>query len=138
MELFSLLSRFVEQKLYPLVYNLLFTVLPKPKFLHTSPTIHSFPARSYLEVRCHPLEKHVTDEVNKYFVENWNFPTPQAIDKFRGARFSQSTCLCYPRALDDRIQFACRLLTLLFLVDSKIPRLKETLVPWLLIGCRYA
>jgi hypothetical protein len=73
-----------------------------------------------LEPRCHPLEPDVADQVDSFFIQHWTFPNIQAIKKFRNARFSQVTCYYFPEALDDRIHFACRLLTLLFLIDGMI------------------
>ncbi|EKD14000.1 uncharacterized protein L3040_007997 [Drepanopeziza brunnea f. sp. 'multigermtubi'] len=70
---------------------------------------------SYL---CHPRLKEVQDEVDGYFLENWNFPSFKAVRTFLDAKFSEVTCLYFPLALDDRIHFACRLLTVLFLIDD--------------------
>ena len=67
---------------------------------------------------CHPRVKEVQDEVNEYFLKNWNFPDSKAIRTFLAAKFSEVTCLYFPLALDDRIHFACRLLTVLFLIDG--------------------
>lgn len=72
--------------------------------------------------KCHRLEPQVTAEVDGYFVQNWPFPNQKAVQKFRDAGFSRVTCCYYPEALDDRIHFACRLLTLLFLIDGAFPR----------------
>ncbi|KAH7349074.1 Aristolochene synthase in complex with 12,13 Difluorofarnesyl diphosphate [Pyrenochaeta sp. MPI-SDFR-AT-0127] len=60
----------------------------------------------------------VTEEVDGYFIKNWPFPNQKSIRKFRGAGFSRVTCCYYPTAVDDRIHFACRLLTLLFIIDD--------------------
>lgn len=66
----------------------------------------------------HPLEPQVSQEVNSYFLEHWPFPSEKARSKFIGAGFPRVACMYFPLALDDRIHFACRLLTLLFLVDG--------------------
>lgn len=76
------------------------------------------PPPSSLVPKCHPLEPKVTEEVDSYFIQHWPFPNAKAIQKFRDAGFSRVTCCYYPEALDDRIHFACRLLTLLFLIDG--------------------
>lgn len=68
--------------------------------------------------RCHPRLKEVQDEVDGYFLENWKFPSFKAVRTFLDAKFSEVTCLYFPLALDDRIHFACRLLTVLFLIDD--------------------
>ncbi|KAJ5201119.1 hypothetical protein N7449_005922 [Penicillium cf. viridicatum] len=70
---------------------------------------------SYL---CHPRVKELQDEVDGYFLENWKFPSFKAVRTFLDAKFSEVTCLYFPLALDDRIHFACRLLTVLFLIDD--------------------
>ncbi|KAI0390656.1 Aristolochene synthase from penicillium Roqueforti [Xylariaceae sp. FL0594] len=67
---------------------------------------------------CHPLVDEVSREVNDYFLQHWGFPSAKARSKFIDAGFSRVTCLYFPRARDDRIHFACRLLTLLFLIDD--------------------
>lgn len=74
---------------------------------------------SYL---CHPRLKEVQDEVDGYFLENWKFPSFKAVRTFLDAKFSELTCLYFPLALDDRIHFACRLLTVLFLIDGECKR----------------
>ncbi|RYP68018.1 hypothetical protein DL771_006941 [Monosporascus sp. 5C6A] len=66
----------------------------------------------------HPRESEVTEEINRYFLEHWPFPNEKARKKFVDSEFPRATCITFPRALDDRIQFVCRLLTLLFLVDD--------------------
>ncbi|RYP46148.1 hypothetical protein DL768_007623 [Monosporascus sp. mg162] len=66
----------------------------------------------------HPREREVSDEVNGYFLEHWPFPNEKARKKFVASGFPRATCFTFPRALDDRIHFVCRLLTLLFLVDD--------------------
>lgn len=75
-------------------------------------------ATQFVEARCHHLEPQVSEEVDSYFIQNWPFPDTEAVTRFKVARFSQVTCYYYPDALDDRIHFACRLLTLLFLIDG--------------------
>ncbi|KAF2973138.1 hypothetical protein GQX73_g398 [Xylaria multiplex] len=82
-----------------------------------SPAFFDIPP-SHLQPRCHRLEKQVTEEVNGYFLEHWPFPTEKSRKKFVNAGFSEVTCWYFPMALDDRIHFACRLLTILFLIDD--------------------
>lgn len=77
----------------------------------------SLPSRFVPE--CHPREKEVTKEVNGYFIDNWGFKNGQEIQKFIDAGFPTVTCWYFPKALDDRIYFACRLLTVLFLIDGE-------------------
>jgi hypothetical protein len=73
---------------------------------------------SHLLPQCYHREKHVTEEVNAYFLEHWPFENEKSRTKFVHAGFSTVTCWYFPKALDDRIHFACRLLTLLFLIDG--------------------
>ncbi|TRX98015.1 hypothetical protein FHL15_001225 [Xylaria flabelliformis] len=68
----------------------------------------------------HPRMQEVIDEVDGYFLQHWPFPNAKAREKFVAAGFSRVTCLYFPKALDDRIHFACRLLTVLFLVDDML------------------
>lgn len=67
---------------------------------------------------CHPRVEEVSREVDGYFLEHWEFPNAKAERVFVNAGFSRVTCLYFPLAKDDRIHFACRLLTLLFLIDG--------------------
>lgn len=85
---------------------------------HKRLVIHAPP--SDLTAEIHPLHEQVIAEVDGYFLENWPFPSAKARKKFVAAGFSRVTCLYFPKALDDRIHYACRLLTLLFLVDGKL------------------
>jgi aristolochene synthase len=73
---------------------------------------------SLFSPKCHPHVEEVTTEVNGYFIQHWPFETQEARKKFVGAGFSTVTCYYFPTAKDDRIHFACRLLTLLFLIDG--------------------
>lgn len=77
------------------------------------------PARSRFEPLCHPLMEEVAAEVDGYFLQHWNLENDKAKKKFLDAGFSRVTCLYFPKALNDRIHFACRLLTVLFLIDGK-------------------
>ncbi|KAI1803850.1 Aristolochene synthase in complex with 12,13-Difluorofarnesyl diphosphate [Daldinia bambusicola] len=76
--------------------------------------------QSTFSMLCHPRYEVVEREVNEYFIANWPFPDDNSRDKFLGAGFSRCTCLYFPTARDDRIHFACRLLTLLFLIDDAL------------------
>ena len=67
---------------------------------------------------CHPCVDEVSHEVDDYFLRHWNFPTAESRKVFVKAGFSRVTCLYFPLAKDDRIHLACRLLTLLFLIDD--------------------
>lgn len=57
-------------------------------------------------------------DVEQFFIKNWHFTDEKAVQKFCAAGFSRVTCCYFPNAKDDRIGFACRLLTLLFLIDG--------------------
>ncbi|KAF1993247.1 Aristolochene synthase in complex with 12,13 Difluorofarnesyl diphosphate [Amniculicola lignicola CBS 123094] len=76
------------------------------------------PPPSYFKPLCHPNVDAVAKEVDGYFLKHWNFTSARDKKKFVNAGFSRVTCLYFPEALDDRIHFACRLLTVLFLVDD--------------------
>ncbi|KAJ5874092.1 Aristolochene synthase in complex with 12-13 Difluorofarnesyl diphosphate [Penicillium soppii] len=68
--------------------------------------------------KCHPRVEEVSAEVNGYFLQHWPFENEKARKRFVAAGFSTVTCFYFPAAKDDRIHFACRLLTLLFLIDD--------------------
>ncbi|GAB1318225.1 carbonyl reductase (NADPH-dependent) ari1 [Madurella fahalii] len=73
---------------------------------------------SNLKALCHTLVDAVTKEVDDYFLQHWPFPDARSRKRFVNAGFSRVICLYFPMALDDRIHFACRLLTALFLIDD--------------------
>lgn len=68
----------------------------------------------------HPRYLEVSREVDEYFLTHWTFSDAKAKIKFLSADFSNYTCLHLPLAKDDRIHFACRLVTVLFLIDGKL------------------
>lgn len=68
--------------------------------------------------KCQPCVDQVIKEVDGYFLEHWDFPTEKSKKVFVAAGFSRVTALYFPMAKDDRIHFACRLLTVLFLIDD--------------------
>ena len=71
----------------------------------------------------------MTKEVEDYFVQHWNFSSPGAFSKFKAAGFSRVTCLYFPEALDERLIHACKLLTVLFLIDGMfLMKLKRCLL----------
>lgn len=74
---------------------------------------------SNFQPMCHPRVNEVSEEVDGYFLRHWDFKDDRARKKFLNAGFSRVTCLYFPEALDDRIHFACRLLTVLFLIDGE-------------------
>ncbi|KAI1843093.1 hypothetical protein JX265_005126 [Neoarthrinium moseri] len=80
-----------------------------------------FPPR--FTAKLHPREAEVSAEVNGYFLQHWPFPDERERKKFVKAGFPYVTCYYFPAALDDRIALACRLLTLLFLVDDYLESL---------------
>jgi len=67
----------------------------------------------------HSLAEEVGNNVEEYFLQNWVFPSQDSQAKFLKAGFSRVTCLYFPMAKDDRIEYACRLLTVLFLIDGE-------------------
>ncbi|KAK2053026.1 Aristolochene synthase in complex with 12,13 Difluorofarnesyl diphosphate [Colletotrichum caudatum] len=76
------------------------------------------PPPSHFIAECHPLEKQITAEVDGFFLTHWPFSTAKDRKRFVAAGFSRVTCLYFPLSRDDRIHLACRLLTILFLIDD--------------------
>lgn len=62
----------------------------------------------------------VSHDVDQYFLRHWKFPGEKARKNFVAADFSGVTCLYFPLARNDRIHTACRLLTILFLIDDDL------------------
>ncbi|KAI3559117.1 aristolochene synthase [Colletotrichum abscissum] len=76
------------------------------------------PPAARFTAKIHPREREVSAEVNGFFLNHWPFADSKSRKKFVAAGFPQVTCFYYPTALNDRISFACYLLTLLFLIDD--------------------
>lgn len=74
---------------------------------------------------CHPLVEQATADVDGYYLQHWPFPNEKARKKFVAAGFSRVTCLYFPKALNERIRFACSLLTILFLIDGKLSQVSS-------------
>ncbi|KAK3946261.1 putative aristolochene synthase protein [Diplogelasinospora grovesii] len=74
----------------------------------------------------HPHAEEVARQVDGYFLENWPFPNEASRKTFLKAGFSRVTCLYFPLSKDDRIHFACRLLTVLFLIDDLLEDMSFT------------
>lgn len=96
---------------------------PTPDELITALNIENIPKwkpqPSLWKPLCHPRVDEVSLEVDGYFLHHWNFSSEKAAKVYLDAAFSRVTCLYFPLAKDDRIHFACRLLTVLFLIDGK-------------------
>lgn len=69
--------------------------------------------------QCHPHANDVARIVDNYFLKHWSFHSHKYEQKLVNAGFSRVTCLYFPTAKDDRIEYACRLLTILFLIDGE-------------------
>lgn len=87
--------------------------------LQPVPQPSSTPPPSILSPICHPHVEDAIREVDSYYLQNWPFPDAKARKRFVGAGFSRVTCLYFPKALNDRINYACSLLTILFLIDGQ-------------------
>lgn len=85
----------------------------------SSPAVKDNIPLSEWEPLQHPCVDEVSHEVDQYFLRHWNFPGEKARKNFLAADFSGVTCLYFPLARNDRIHAACRLLTILFLIDGK-------------------
>ena len=77
---------------------------------------------------CHVLVEDAIHDIDGFFLEHWHFGSEKAKAKFVAAGFSRVSCLYFPKARDDRIRFACSLLTILFLIDGILSndRLEKT------------
>ncbi|KAI0396355.1 Aristolochene synthase in complex with 12,13-Difluorofarnesyl diphosphate [Xylariaceae sp. FL0594] len=73
---------------------------------------------SYLKPSWYHNMDAIIREVDQYFLDRWDFPSEKERKKFVVAGFSRVTCMYYPMADDDRIGYACKLLTILFLIDD--------------------
>ncbi|KAI1130840.1 Aristolochene synthase in complex with 12,13 Difluorofarnesyl diphosphate [Nemania abortiva] len=73
---------------------------------------------SGLTAMCHPLTEKTIKEVNGFFLEHWIFPSQKFRKRFEGDGMTRVTCFYVCKSLDDRLPLACRLITLLFLIDD--------------------
>ncbi|KAI0516782.1 Aristolochene synthase in complex with 12,13 Difluorofarnesyl diphosphate [Xylaria bambusicola] len=78
---------------------------------------------SGLTAMCHPLTEKTIREVNDFFLEHWEFPSPKFRKRFEGDGMTRVTCFYVCKSLDDRLVLACRLITLLFLMDDVLEHL---------------
>ncbi|KAH8655284.1 Aristolochene synthase in complex with 12,13 Difluorofarnesyl diphosphate [Xylariales sp. PMI_506] len=77
----------------------------------------SYP-KSIFVPRCHRLVERCTSHVDGYFLKHWPFPNEKSRKKFVETGFSRITCLFFPFAKDDRIELACRVFTMYFILDD--------------------
>jgi len=89
---------------------------------------------SILKSLCHPLVEQVSKEVDEYFSQHWPFKDDKTRKKFISQGIPRVTCLYCAKALDDRIAFACKLITITFLTDGKCIMLRLNAFP----GCELA
>ncbi|KAK7000163.1 Aristolochene synthase in complex with 12,13 Difluorofarnesyl diphosphate [Favolaschia claudopus] len=68
--------------------------------------------------KIHPLREDITQDVNAFFLAHWPFPNEKARKKFVESDFCYALCATWPESLDDRMRHACRLVTLVFLIDD--------------------
>lgn len=92
--------------------------IPRPENESSLDVAHNHIPSTWVPLQ-HPGVEKVSQEVDQFFLENWNFAGEKARKTFLAADFSGVTCLYFPLAKDDRIHLACRLLTILFLIDGK-------------------
>jgi hypothetical protein len=76
------------------------------------------PTNSRFEFKCHRLVDEASKEVNDCFLERWAFPDARSRKRFVAASFPNVTCMYFPLSRDDKIEYGCRLITLLFLIDG--------------------
>ena len=106
-----------SQQFSPLILSSRSIPQPTRSSLAPASTTWTPPASRWIP-KCHPRVEEVAREVDDYFLRHWTFPTVKSRKAFLSAGFSRVTCLYFPLAKDDRIHFACRLLTVLFLIDD--------------------
>lgn len=91
--------------------------------------------QTMFRAQIHKNEPEVTAEVNDYFLKHWPFENERARMSFIAAGFPRVTCYYLPLALDNRIALACRLITLLFLIDGMLTSIlyHDLAQSWILI-----
>ncbi|KAK7042880.1 Aristolochene synthase in complex with 12,13 Difluorofarnesyl diphosphate, partial [Favolaschia claudopus] len=68
--------------------------------------------------KVHSLREEITQDVNTFFLTHWPFPNEKARKKIVESDFCYALCATWPESLDDRMRHACRLVTLIFLIDD--------------------
>ncbi|KAI3319187.1 Aristolochene synthase in complex with 12,13 Difluorofarnesyl diphosphate [Xylariaceae sp. AK1471] len=93
------------------------------KCKNTVPFIKRHIPVSGLSAFCHPLTERTIKEVNDFYLQNWEFTDPKVRKRFEGEGYVRVTCFYLCKSRDDRIALACRLVTLLFLIDDILEHL---------------
>lgn len=80
-----------------------------------------------LRSRVHPLgEERIRAEVEKYFLENWDFDSEKTKRAFLSVGMSKAYSLMFPMMLDDRVDMTNRMHYLALLVDDEHLTLYKT------------
>lgn len=80
---------------------------------------HDKPPATILEIKCHPEVEDVCARVDGFFLENWPFPTQQDKNNYTSSELCRWACYALPGSRSDRVDDACKVNILLFLLDGK-------------------
>jgi len=69
-------------------------------------------------IKCHPRAAQVTAELDAFFIKYWPFKDEKARESFKAGQYNLWACMALPSAHDDRVHDACKVNTLLFLLDG--------------------
>lgn len=71
------------------------------------------------ETKCHPEVEDVCARVDGYFLDHWPFPTQQDKDNYKASDLCRWACYALPGSTSDRVDDACKVNILLFLLDGE-------------------
>lgn len=80
--------------------------------------------KSDFAVLQHPLYESLKKETDQYFIDNWPFLFPnednnkKSLDKFLKANYPLCASLYFPQSKDERLRFAARMFSVVFIVDG--------------------
>ena len=77
------------------------------------------PPPTVFPITYHPQADHVCAELDAFFYRYWPWKSEAAREHFLRSEINRWACLAFPLAREDRIMEACRVNTLLFLLDGE-------------------
>lgn len=89
----------------------------------SDPRLHADVRPTLLEARTHHRTDEIVKSVNDFFLEHWPFKTAKHRQRFTEEGHPWYVCALFPLSLDERLLWACRLLTLGFLIDDLLDRM---------------
>ncbi|KIJ30011.1 hypothetical protein M422DRAFT_36729 [Sphaerobolus stellatus SS14] len=78
---------------------------------------------SRISPRLHPKTNEVIPQVDEWFLHHWPFLNEGAFEEYKSTDLALFTCYAAADALDERLELACKLINVAFLVDAAVDTL---------------